>query len=194
MQHPPKAAPAVQPTVGTTWHEAIGFEICGSFKSPLAQNPNLGKVGIFTTGNGIITISPKNSSEAGNNATLAKFISNYPGLNITSSEIKLPKNPTYVAGKKCPGSNQKSVIKIAEFNSLSGSNYKLDPVNPAKIKLANNHSLTIYYGSQNGTIMAPPSRDILPEISHPPTSLPPSSSLGPSGNPTIKLPTSPPST
>lgn len=189
MQHPPKPIPAAAPAVGTTWYEAIGFEICGSFKPNLPQNPNLSSVGLFTTGNGVITISPKNSSEAGANATLAKFISEYPNLVINANEIKLPKGPAYKVGDKCPGQSQKSVIKIAEYSSITSLQYKLDPLNTSKIKLANNHSLTIYYGPENGKIMPPLSRPLLPQLSKPPAV--PSSSLGQSPYPTITLPSKP---
>ena len=101
-QHP---AVGVAPTTSSRWYVAVGFDECGTILPNLGANPNgTGKnaPGLSTTGNGIINVAPHTAAESGNNATLAKFVSEYPGLKLTSSTLKFPGTAQFTNGERCP--------------------------------------------------------------------------------------------
>ena len=94
---------AVQPAVGTTWHAAIAFDICGTTQPALTASPSSTTTGLTTSGSGVLVVAPKSSSEAGDNATVGKFASEYTGLTLTNTTLKYPatKVPEYKNGDKC---------------------------------------------------------------------------------------------
>jgi hypothetical protein len=98
-QHP-ASAKTVEPTTSTTWYSGIAFNICGTTKV-LPASTNANTVGLYTPGSGVVTIHPKNSSEAGNNATLGRFVSNYAGLLLSSKELYFPGDHIYKTGVAC---------------------------------------------------------------------------------------------
>ncbi len=93
----------VEPTVGTAWHAGLAFDICGTTEPALAASPTTVKTGLTTTGEGVLLIAPKTSSEAGDNATLGKFADGYTGLTLTNTTLQYPstKVPKYTNGEKC---------------------------------------------------------------------------------------------
>ena len=93
----------VEPTVGTAWHAGLAFDICGTMEPALAASPTTAKTGLTTTGEGVLLVAPKTSSEAGNNATLGKFADGYTGLTLTNTTLQYPstKVPKYTNGQKC---------------------------------------------------------------------------------------------
>ena len=95
---------AVQPAVGTSWHAGLAFDICGTMQSALPASPSSATTGLTTTGSGVLAITPKKASEAGNNATLGKFADGYTGLTLTNTKLAYPssKVPPYTNGEKCP--------------------------------------------------------------------------------------------
>jgi hypothetical protein len=105
-----KTPTVVEPTVGTSWHAGLAFDICGTMEPALAASPSSATTGLTTTGSGVVLVAPKTSSEAGNNATLGKFADGYTGLTLTNTTLKYPsatsttsaKVPEYKNGQKCP--------------------------------------------------------------------------------------------
>ena len=93
----------VEPTVGTTWHAGLAFDICGTIEPALPASPTSATTGLTTTGSGVLPIAPKTASEAGNNATLGKFAQGYTGFTLTNTSLKYPsaKVPEYTNGEKC---------------------------------------------------------------------------------------------
>ena len=93
----------VQPAVGTTWHAAIAFDICGTTQPALTASPASTTTGLTTSGSGVLVVAPKSSTEAGANATVGKFASEYSGLTLTNTTLKYPaaKVPEYKNGEKC---------------------------------------------------------------------------------------------
>ncbi len=102
--HYNQTAAAVEPAVGTTWHAAIGFDICGTLEPSLTASTTSSASGLTTTGDGVVLVAPKTSSAAGANATVGKFASGYTGLTLTNTSLKYPaaKTPEYKNGEKCP--------------------------------------------------------------------------------------------
>ena len=80
----------VEPTVGTAWHAGLAFDICGTTEPALAASPTTAKTGLTTTGEGVVLVAPKTSSEAGDNATLGKFADGYTGSDIDQHDVAVP--------------------------------------------------------------------------------------------------------
>jgi hypothetical protein len=99
-----RTASVVEPAVGTSWHAALAFDICGTMEAALPASPSSATTGLTTTGSGVLAITPKKASEAGSNATLGKFADGYTGLTLTNTNLKYPssKVPAYSNGEKCP--------------------------------------------------------------------------------------------
>src|SRR5579875_1054387 len=109
------AASTVPPTKGgAPWFAAIDFDICGTQQTPLPANAlNTAAQSFYTTGKGVIIISPKKTADAGHNAVLGKFVSSYKGLTVTATQITLPAlaastTSTTAAGSKKPASTAKT--------------------------------------------------------------------------------------
>ena len=94
----------VEPTIGTTWHAGLAFDICGTMEPALAASPTTATTGLTTTGDGVLLIAPKTSSEAGNNATLGKFADGYDGLTLTNTTLKYP-------SAKVPGVQERREVR-----------------------------------------------------------------------------------
>jgi hypothetical protein len=159
LQHPvaQKKPKVVQPAVGTRWTEALGFYICSRFEPNLAPSPNAGVVGLTSSGSGLINIDPKNSSESGNNATLGKFVSEYPGLTLTANEISLPGGIHFKNGQKCPSQKSPGYIYIKVFNSTSDTKGHFVSSDPNKVKLTNGALITVAFVPRGVALNRPPS-------------------------------------
>jgi hypothetical protein len=104
---------------GTPWYAAITFDVCGTQVSPLPPNLlDATTQSFYTTGSGVITISPKQTSDAGHNAVLGKFVSSYPGLTLTATELHLPASPSTGSTSSTSSTSGKKV------RSLSGRTYR----------------------------------------------------------------------
>ncbi len=183
------AKPAAQPAVGTTWRVALGFYVCGKFLPNLAASPNASTVGINTTGNGLITVAPKNKTEAGSKATFGYFVKNYPGLVVNSKLLTVPSQGSFKAGSTCPGSTVSSQITIRIFSSAldrTGSDFR---GNINSLKFADGELITVAYGPKSQSIPQPPSKSQLIQAT-PPTS----TTTAAGSTPTIPLGSTPATT
>ena len=161
----------VEPTTNTTWHAALGFDICGTTQPALPASPTGATTGLTTTGSGVLLIAPKNASEAGNNATLGKFASEYPGLTLTNTTLKYPsaKVPTYTNGQKCAAGTP-DAGKVGEVQArwwvLGTKTQKngeqqvtggLTSLKPASLKLLNRQLITVGFVPANTSLPKPTS-------------------------------------
>jgi hypothetical protein len=172
-------SPALQPTIGTTWRAALGFYVCGKFLPNLPASPNSSTVGINTSGNGLINISPKNKKETGSHATFGYFVKNYPGLAVSSTELAIPSVGIYKAGLSCQGSKAKAQIFIHVFSNAldtKGTNYT---GNINSLKFANGELITVAYGSSGQSVPQPPSKTQLIQATPATTTTAPASSPTP---------------
>ena len=78
------------PTTSQTWYVGLGINVCGTFEPNLPASTNKSTTGLLANGNGVVTVSPKNSSESGSNATLGTFVSHYKGLELTDQTLRYP--------------------------------------------------------------------------------------------------------
>jgi hypothetical protein len=118
--HYNQTAAAVEPTVTTTWHAGLAVDICGKMQEALPASPSSSTSGLTTTGQGVLSIAPKTSSEAGANATLGKFASEYTGFTLTNTSLKYPvgKATLYTNGEKCPAGTP-DAGKVADVKARS---------------------------------------------------------------------------
>lgn len=165
---------AEQPAVGTTWHAAIDFDICGTSQPALSASPSSSTSGLTTTGNGVLLISPKKSSEAGANATVGKFASEYSGLTVTNTSLKYPaaKVPEYKNAEKCAAGTP-DAGKVGEVMARSwiiSTQVKhneevetggLTTTKPADLRLLNRQLITVGFAPAGTALPKPPGSTIL---------------------------------
>jgi hypothetical protein len=160
-QHPP---PATQPAIGAHWYQALGFDICGTFEPNLPLNPNASTApvpGIRTEGDGVIQVVPTTAADTGNNATLARFVTSYPNLKVSSGLVQLPGKPRYTNSQKCPAGSSDAgkpgqvVIKMWPSFTPPGSNNPVVFHDPAAIKLADGQLITVAFVPSGATIPKP---------------------------------------
>jgi hypothetical protein len=159
----------VEPTVGTTWHAGLAFDICGKMEPPLAASPSSATTGLTTTGDGVLKIAPANASEAGSNATLGKFASGYNGLTLTNTTLKYPGSsvPEYRNGQKCaagtPDAGKVGEVKArwwlittkTEHNQLVQTG-GITTVSPASLRFADRQLITVGFVPDTATLPKPP--------------------------------------
>ncbi len=162
-QHP---APAVQPAIGAHWYQALGFDICGTIEPNLPLNPNASTSpvpGIRTQGDGVIQVVPTTNADAGNNATLARFVALYPKLKLSPGVVQLPGKPKYTNGDKCPagspdaGKAGELVIKMWPSFTPPGSNNPVISPDPGAVKLADGQLITVAFVPSGASIPKPSS-------------------------------------
>jgi hypothetical protein len=162
-QHP---APAVQPAIGAHWFQALGFDVCGTVQPNLPGNPNASVApipGIRTDGDGVIQVAPTTAKDAGNNATVARFVVLYPKLVLTSSTLQIPSKPKYTNGQTCPagtpdaGKHGQVEIKMWPNFTPPGSNNPVVVHDPGAIKLADGQLITVAFVPSGASVPKPSS-------------------------------------
>jgi hypothetical protein len=171
--HYDQSPTVVEPTVGTSWHAGLAFDICGTMQPALAASPTTASTGLTTTGQGVLSIAPKSASEAGNNATLGKFAQGYTGLTLTNTTLKYPSTtvPEYRNGQKC-ASGTPDAGKVGEVRArwwvISTKAVKnqvqetggVTTVSPAGLKLLNRQIITVGFGPATASLPKPPTSTI----------------------------------
>lgn len=161
------------PTVGTTWHAALSFDICGTTQPALAASPASSTSGLTTTGDGVMVIAPKSASEAGANATLGKFASGYSGLTLTNTTLRYPapKIPEYKNGEKCAAGTPDAgktgevlarwwVVTTQTKNNQLVQTAGVNSTQPADLKLLNRQLITVGFVPSGTTLPKPPGTTI----------------------------------
>lgn len=160
---------AVQPAVGTKWYAAVAFDVCGTIEANLPANPNQASAspGIHTDGDGIIYAEPTKAADAGNNATLERFVELYPGLQLTSSKLKLPAGKALSNGALCPkgtpdaGKAGSVAIKVWPSFSGTGSTHPVVYSDPDAVKLANGQLITVAFVPAKASVPKPSGNTIV---------------------------------
>jgi hypothetical protein len=161
------------PTVGTTWHAALSFDICGTTQPALAASPASSTSGLTTTGDGVLVIAPKTASEAGANATVGKFASGYSGLTLTNTTLKYPnaKIPEYKNGEKCAAGTPDAgktgevvsrwwVVTTQTRNNQLVQTEGVNSTKPADLKFVNRQLITVGFVPSGTTLPKPPGTTI----------------------------------
>jgi hypothetical protein len=172
--HYNQTSPVVEPTTTTTWHAGLAIDICGTMEPALPASPPSTTHGLTTTGQGLLVIAPKSAGEAGNNATLGKFASEYTGFTLTNTTLQYPgKTTVYKNGTKCPAGTP-DAGKVADVKARSwlittktGKNGELEEsggattLKPANLKFNNRQLITLGFAPPGTELPKPPSSTIL---------------------------------
>ena len=182
-RHPAAAANTIAPKKGTTWYAGLAFYVCGTQLPSVPSNAETTttKQSFYTTGEGVITVSPKTTSVSGNNAVLGKFVSAYPGMTISATEIKVPSATsttttttttakskaattpavTYKNGEACPkgtpDAGKKGTVQVVNWTSAFNAKGKAIPVtgDPGTLKFTQNQLITVGFVPKGTTLPKP---------------------------------------
>ncbi|MGO9027525.1 MAG: hypothetical protein ACLQOZ_02695 [Acidimicrobiales bacterium] len=190
------------PTTSQTWYAALGIDICGTVEPNLPASTNGSKVGFTANGNGVLTISPKNSTESGANATLGKFVAGYQGLQLSDTTLQYPGKKTMSNGESCPKGTPDSgkqgyvtVVYWPNYESKKGTEVSGDP---QSLLFTNSQMITMAFVPATANVPKPPATAITALITAvqtgttTSTTLPTtSSSVVPSATPTTAAPSTP---
>ena len=151
----PSSSPSAPPAVGTTWYAGIDFNVCGKSLPALAANTST--TGISTTGNGVVVIAPTKASQAGDNATLGRFVQGYKGLELTSGSFQYPGGTRYKNGDTCPSgtpdAGKKGVVLVYVWPTVEAKNPTLLNGDPRALKLGQNSLVGVAF-APTGTKLA----------------------------------------
>ena len=167
-QNPVKKV-VVEPAIGTTRFAGLSIQDCGTTLPYLTADPTY-KGGYIVGKDNVIQVSPTSSANAGDNATVKTFASEYPGLTATSSVLDVPKgagtaNPATdfkngdVCGAKTKYAGKTGKVVYAYWTSLAQKTPTLT-TNPAKIKLVKDLRLTMAFEPTGVTPTAPPAATV----------------------------------
>jgi hypothetical protein len=159
----------IQPAIGTTRYAALSIEACGETLPYLSTDPTY-KGGFTLQLDNVIGLTPQSSSEAGTNANLATFASEYPGLITTTSELAVPTakntaNPktTYKNGDVCPSTSkypgEKGKVEYAYWSTLAQKQPKIT-THPATIKFTKDLRVTLAFEPTGVTPSAPSAKTV----------------------------------
>jgi hypothetical protein len=158
----PASAATVQPAVGTTWYAGVSFNICGTQKIPPA-NPTGGN-DLSTDGSGLITIDPTKSADAGNNATLGRFVDEYVSMDLNATSVRYPLGVLYSNGDACPkgtpDAGKKGYVQVRYFPQVQLNTSSLLKGNPADQKIGKDSYFGIGFGPKTMSITRSPSVEL----------------------------------
>jgi hypothetical protein len=162
-QHPHHVA-AVQPTVGQKWFAGIAFDECGQQVGPLAASTNATKLGITTTGGGVLAISPRTKAQAGKNATLGLFAVNYPELALTTKSFEFPGKKLLTNGEKCPAgtpdAGKAGHVEVAYWQNTDPVTKRVKVADPTTLKIGSSSLISVGFVPA-GTAVPRPSQTII---------------------------------
>jgi hypothetical protein len=155
-------ASAVSPKIGEHFHAFLGVNICGEWLAnapEFHQRAGEGRLnaGIHSHGDGLIHIHPFSSDEAGDHATLGRFM-DYGGWSVSSDEIKTWAGSTHRNGQECNGATPgKGTIqwKVGRHNEPWPT--KARTGNPADYHPKNGDIVAIYFVPKGSPLDQPPS-------------------------------------
>jgi hypothetical protein len=162
-QHPKKSA-SVAPTVGTHWFAGITLDQCGTVLPTLPASSDTKALGMTTTGNGVIDISPTTSSEAGVHATLGQFTAGYPQMVLTSSAFEYPSKKLLTSGEKCPkgtpDAGKVGHVEVAYWSNTDPETKRVSVADPIGLKLGSNSLVSAGFVPKGTTLPRPPQTTI----------------------------------
>jgi hypothetical protein len=148
------------PTTSQTWYAGLGIDTCGTMEPNLPANTAKSKKGLTANGNGVVTITPSDSSEAGANATLGKFVSGYKGLELTNSTLQYPGKKAYTNGDVCPkgspDAGKPGVVIVYNWPNFTTKRGAETPGDPQNLLFQNGQMITMAFIPANSTVPKPP--------------------------------------
>jgi hypothetical protein len=116
--------------------------------------------GITASGDGVVTVAPATSSEAGANATLGKFVSGYKGLVLTNSTLQYPGKTAYANGDVCPkgspDAGKPGVVIVYSWPNFTAKQGSETPGDPQSLLFQNGQLITMAFIPTDTTVPKPP--------------------------------------
>ena len=148
------------PTTSQTWYAGLGINVCGTFEPNLPASTNKSTTGLVADGNGVVVVSPKNSSESGSNATLGTFVSHYRGLELTNQTLRYPGKRAYSNGDVCPtgtpDAGKPGVVIVYSWPNFASKQGAETSGDPQKLLFQNGQLITMAFVPANSSIPKPP--------------------------------------
>ena len=197
-QHPYTGSASGPPTTSDTWHVGFAFDICGKVENPPAATPNASNFGIVSAANGIITVAPKVPDEAGHNAILGRYVSNYKGMQLSGSSLLDPAAGTkpFSNGETCPKGTpdvgKVGKVSAKTWTSVQDNTGKVVSGNPANILFANGQMITVAFLPAGAVIPKPQASVIEALLTATTSSSSPTTSTPVASTPTTTAPSVPP--
>lgn len=160
-EHPYVGAAAGAPTTSDTWYVGFSFDICGKVESPPPPTPNAANLGITSNSSGIITVKPKNPSEAGHNATLGRYVAEYSGMELSASSLLDPGvgKHTYTDGERCakgtPDAGKAAFVSAKTWTSTKDDVGAVVHGNPADVLFTDGQMITVGFLPKGAAIPKP---------------------------------------
>ena len=140
-----------------TWYSGLSFVRCGAQQAPLPASAT--GDGITSLGSGVLAVSLKDKSQA----TLARFVDNYPGLVLGSTAFKYPGTSELQNGDRCPAGTP-DAGKVGEVRIVSWSNFSDSTghttTDPATLALTNGQLVTAAFVPVGAAVPKPPQSTI----------------------------------
>jgi hypothetical protein len=159
----------VQPALGSVRYAALSIQACGETLPYLTSDPTFTGGYVLETDN-VIRVSPTTEAEAGNNATVKVFASEYKGLIASTNELAVPTTKgaadpktTYKNGQTCAAGTKEAgktgKVVYAYWSTLAQKSPTLT-TNPAKIKFTKDLRVTLAFEPTGVTPSAPSSTSV----------------------------------
>jgi hypothetical protein len=152
------------PTTQQRWYAALGIDVCGTMQANLPASTNGSKTGFTANGNGVLTISPRNSSESGGNATLGKFVSGYKGLELSSSTLQYPGKTSMTNGDVCPkgtpDAGKPGVVIVDSWPNFNANKATETSGPPQDLLFRNGQLITMAFVPATASVPKPPASAI----------------------------------
>lgn len=160
----------VSPAIGSVQYAALSIQDCGVTLPYLVADTTYKGGGFIVGSDDVVRLTPLTSADAGNNATLKTFATEYSGLTATSKELSVPKgaglaNPktTFKNGDACASNTKypgkKGKVVYAYWATLAQKTPTLT-TNPAKIKFTKDLRLTLAFEPTGVTPTAPSAKSV----------------------------------
>jgi hypothetical protein len=194
----PRAGNPAKGEAGDHWHASLDVYLCNQWLSTpapgfesKADNPDV-RVGIHSHGDGLIHIHPFNSSEAGKNATVGRFLE-YGGWSVSSDSFDLWDGPDGAPVRETNG----DTCRLADGSEQRGTltwyvNGKQRSGDPADFQPKNGDQIALVFapaGTKLADLGTPPNSQRAPTDETPFSTAP----TGPSTVPETPAPNAPPS-
>jgi len=153
------------PTTTQTWYSGLGIDTCGTMQPNLPSNTKKTSTGtlvrgITALGDGVVSVAPATSSQAGANATLGKFVSSYKGLELTNSTLKYPGKTTYTNGDVCPkgspDAGKPGVVIVYSWPNFTSKQGAETPGDPQDLLFKDGQMITMAFIPTDTTVPKPP--------------------------------------
>ena len=153
------------PTIGDHWHAFLGYDVCGTWlpNAPSFEdraNEAGVRAGIHSHGDGLMHIHPFASDEAGDKATLGRFLS-YGGWSTSDSSFKVWDGKQHQNGDTCGSGADAKKAEVQWTVGRFGKKWTGTPRtgNPSDYHPKNGDIVAVYLLPKGAELPEPPTAE-----------------------------------